>query len=37
MKMSHEEALRELVRASKIESKIKTIKNISDNGLFGVK
>ena len=37
MRMSHEEALRELVKASKIESKIRTIKNISDNGLFGVK
>lgn len=37
MRMSHEEALRELVKASKIESKVRTIKSISDNGLFGVK
>jgi type II restriction enzyme len=37
MRMSHEEALRELVKASKIESKIEIIKRISDNGLFGVK
>lgn len=37
MRMSHEEALRELVKASKIDSKIETIKRISDNGLFGVK
>lgn len=37
MRMSHEEALKELVKASKIDSKIATIKRISDNGLFGVK
>jgi len=37
MRMSHEEALIELVKASKIESKIEIIKRISDNGLFGVK
>lgn len=37
MRMSHEEALKELVKRSKIDSKIKTIKRISDNGLFGVK
>lgn len=37
MRMSHEEALKELVKASKIDSKIETIKRISDNGLFGVK
>lgn len=37
MRMSHEEALKELVKASKIESKIEIIKRISDNGLFGVK
>lgn len=37
MRMSHEEALKELVKSSKIESKIEIIKRISDNGLFGVK
>ncbi len=37
MRMSHQEALKELVKASKIESKIEIIKRISDNGLFGVK
>ena len=37
MKMTHQEALKALVRASKIESKIITINKISDNGLFGVK
>lgn len=37
MRMSHEEALKELVKASKIDSKIEIIKRISDNGLFGVK
>lgn len=37
MRMSHEEALKELVKASKIDSKIATIKRISDSGLFGVK
>ncbi|MEI6436403.1 MAG: HindIII family type II restriction endonuclease [Bacteroidota bacterium] len=36
MRMSHQEALKELIRAHKIESKIKTIKAISDNGLFTV-
>lgn len=37
MRMSHKEALKELVKASKIENKIKIIKSISDNGLFGIK
>lgn len=37
MRMSHEEALNELVKTSKIDSKIEIIKRISDNGLFGVK
>ena len=35
--MSHEEALNELLKTSKIESKIQTINRIADNGLFGVK
>jgi len=37
MRMTHEEAIKELVKMSKIESKIKIIKNITDNGLFGIK
>ena len=37
MRMSHEEALNELLKTSKIESKIQTINRIADNGLFGVK
>ena len=37
MRMSHDEALNELIKMSKIESKIKTIKSISDSGLFGTK
>ena len=36
MRMNHQEALRELIKVHKIESKIKTIKAISDNGLFAV-
>jgi HindIII restriction endonuclease. len=34
MRMSHKEALSELIKVHKIESKIKTINSISDNGLF---
>ena len=37
MRMSHKEALEELVKVHKIESKIKTINKISDNGLFTIK
>lgn len=38
MGMSHEEAIKALVKASKIESKIKMIQSmISDNGLFAIK
>lgn len=37
MRMSHQQALKELLKVHKIESKIKTIKAISDNGLFNVK
>lgn len=36
MKMSHEEALKELIKIHKIDSKIKVIQKISDNGLFGI-
>ena len=34
MKMSHAEALKELVKVHKIESRIKIISSITDNGLF---
>lgn len=34
MQMSHTEALKELIKVHKIESRIKTINLISDNGLF---
>lgn len=34
MRMSHNEALKELIKVHKIESRIKTINAISDNGLF---
>lgn len=34
MRMSHEEALLELVRVHKIESKIKVIRSVSDNGIL---
>ena len=37
MRMSHDEALKELMKSSKIESKIKTINRISDSGLLGLK
>ena len=37
MRMSHDEALKELIKTNKIESKIKTIQSISDSGLFGIR
>lgn len=37
MKMSHEEALNELIKINKIDSKIKIIKGIKDNGIFAIK
>ena len=37
MRMSHNEALNELIKVHKIESRIKIINAISDNGLFNVK
>ena len=37
MRMTHAEALKALVKASKIDSKIRIINSISDNGLFGIK
>ena len=37
MRMSHDEALKELIKMSKIDSKIKIIQSITDSGLFGIK
>jgi len=37
MRMTHNEALKELIKVHKIDSKIKTIQSISDNGLFSIK
>lgn len=37
MRLSHDEAIKELIKINKIESKIKTINSISDNGLFTIK
>ena len=37
MRMTHNEALKELIKVHKIESRIKTINVISDNGLFTLK
>lgn len=36
MRMSHEEALQELIKVNKIDSKIRVIERISDNGLFNI-
>lgn len=36
MKMSHKEALKELIKINKIEEKINIIKSITDNGLFDI-
>lgn len=37
MRMSHQEALEELVKVHKIENKIRIINSIADNGLFAIK
>jgi type II restriction enzyme len=37
MRMTHQEALKELIKIHKIDSRIKTIQCISDNGLFSIK
>ena len=37
MRMTHKEALKELIKVHKIESRIKIINAISDNGLFTLK
>lgn len=36
MRMGHQEALEALVKAHKIDSKIKIINSIADNGLFAI-
>lgn len=36
MRMDHEQALRELVKVHKIDSRVKTIHAITDNGLFNI-
>jgi type II restriction enzyme len=36
MRMSHNEALRELIKLHKIESRMKTINAVSDKGLFTI-
>lgn len=37
MRMSHEEAIAELIKVHKIESKIKIINSVSNNGILGIK
>jgi type II restriction enzyme len=37
MKMSHQEALKELIKVNKIDNKIEMVKSINDNGLFEIK
>ena len=37
MRMTHEEALKELIQVHKIESRIKVINSVSDNGLLGIR
>lgn len=36
MKMSYEEALKELIKINRIDSRIKTIESIKENGLFSI-
>lgn len=37
MRMSHDEALKELISVHKIESRIKVINSVNDNGLFAIR
>ncbi len=37
MQMTHDEAVKELIKISKLENKIDTINSIKDNGLFDIK
>ena len=37
MKLSKEDAIKEVLKSSKIENKIKSIKSVTDNGLFDLK
>ncbi len=36
MRMSHQEALKELIKINKIDNKIRVIQRLSDNGLFSI-
>lgn len=37
MRMSHEEALRELILVHKLDNRMKVIRAVSDNGLLGLR
>lgn len=37
LRLSKDDAIKEVLKSSKIENKIKTIKSVADNGLFGLK
>jgi len=37
MRMSHDEALKELIKVHKIESKIVTINSVSNSGILSIK
>lgn len=37
MRLSKEEAIREVLKSSKIENKIRAIKSVDDNGLLGLR
>lgn len=37
MKMSHQEAIKELIKMSNIDNKIRKIESINDNGLFSLR
>ena len=36
MKLSKEDAIKEVLKSQKIENKIRAIKSVSDNGILGV-
>jgi hypothetical protein len=37
MRMDHNQAIAELIKINKLESKIKVIESITDNGIFEIK
>lgn len=37
MKMTYDEAIKELINVHKIESRIETIKKVCDNGILGIR